>query len=405
MKKIIKYTFVLMFAGLILSCSQFKDVNGISKVENISAKINVKLNIAEGIPHPESYTYKLNNYSEKYELIRTGDASGNLDVSDVIPGIYTITVSSEVSKDGFTYNFNGSLPNTVIIENGKKLDIEVGASRAGNIILKEIYYCGSKTAKGGSYFRDQFYEIYNNSNIVQYLDKLCIGNLNPLTATANLPVWPGEDPDKFIYFTTIWQIPGNGTTYPLQPGEGAIIAQMADNHQREELNPACPVNLISAEFETYVKSTSIIKDNPAVNMGIAFWERPLPQWLVTVFGGAYAIFYPDKEIDPNDYVSPVGRTDKNYKVSVDLVVDAVELVNDETKMKLKRVPAVLDAGATTVGATYCGKSVTRKIKTTLADGRIIYMDTNNSTEDFEMTEKPIIRRNGVKIPSWNTWAN
>ena len=180
---------------------------------------------------------------------------------------------------------------------------------------------------------------------------------------------------------------------------------MADNHQREALNPACPVNLIGAEFETYVQSTAIIKDNPAINMKMAFWPSPAYQWSVTVFGGAYAIFYPDHEIDPNEYVSPINSKSKLCKISIDCVVDAVELVNDESKMKLKRMPAVLDAGATTVSGIYCGKSVTRKIKSTLEDGRVIYQDTNNSTEDFEVTDKPVLRRNGAKIPAWNTWAN
>jgi len=64
---------------------------------------------------------------------------------------------------------------------------------------------------------------------------------------------------------------------------------------------------------------------------------------------------------------------------------------------------VLDAGATTVGGTYLSKSVARKIKTTLTDGRIIYYDTNNSSTDFEVMDTPEIRRNGAKAPSWNTW--
>lgn len=407
MKKVI-YTLTATLSGILLSCTQFSDAIDTEVVGNISSKITINAIMPEGVPAPETYQVKFNNYSEGYELVVTADASGVVNVEDIIPGIYTITVSGEVSYDGFTYNCNGSLTNEQILRDNLSYTIDVQASKSGNIIFKELYYCGSKTPSGGSYFRDQYYELYNNSNEVQYLDGLCIGNLNPNTATANLPVWPDEYKDDYVFFITIWQIPGTpgvDMNYPLQPGESVLIAQMADNHQREDLNPACPVNLLSAEFETYVNSTTIIKDNPAINMYCAFWPSMTPQWLVTVFGGAYAIFFPEEEINPNTYVSPVGVTSKNKEVKIDRIIDAVELVNDESKMKLKRVPAVLDAGASTVGATYCGKSVSRKIKETLPDGRIIYMDTNNSSEDFQVNDTPVPRRDGAKIPSWNTWAN
>ena len=72
-------------------------------------------------------------------------------------------------------------------------------------------------------------------------------------------------------------------------------------------------------------------------------------------------------------------------------------------MTSKRIPLELDAGATTVEATYTGKSVARKIQSLRPDGTIIYQDTNNSTEDFEIMDKAQIRRYGPKIPSWNTW--
>ena len=77
---------------------------------------------------------------------------------------------------------------------------------------------------------------------------------------------------------------------------------------------------------------------------------------------------------------------------------------NETKITQKRMPAILDAGATWVGGTYLAKSVTRKVSDIMEDGRVIYQDTNNSLEDFEVVT-PVLRRNGAGRPSWNTWAN
>ena len=165
-----------------------------------------------------------------------------------------------------------------------------------------------------------------------------------------------------------------------------------------------------------MKTTAYTKDNPAHNMLGAFWKLTTSWWLVTVNGGAYAIFYPDEQMqavmyEPNyeevyasTWVTPIGYTTKGKDVHIDYILDAVELMLNETKITQKRMPAVLDAGATWVGGTYLTKGVTRKIKETTEDGRVIYQDTNNSLEDFEVVT-PVLRRNGAKRPSWNTWAN
>ncbi len=402
MKKFLKYIYilatVLIFA---VSCQQFDDAIGTKQVESLSATISVNLNLGVA-PTPTTLNVKLINYSEKYEVNATMTPNGSVQVSNIIPGIYTVTVSSEMAQDGFTYNYSGSVVNVGIVENGKSISVDVGASKSGALVFKEVYYCGSKTPTGGSYFRDQFYEIYNNSENVQNVRGLCIACLNPLTATANIPVYAGDDAANFVYALQIWQVP-NDKDYPVNPGESIIIAQMADNHQKSTLNPNSPVNLLSAEFETLVNTTSIILDNPAINMVMAFWPSPTPQWLTTVFGGAFVIYYPKTPIVPSNYITPVGSTTKVYKIPIEDVVDALELVGNANQIQLKRVPAILDAGAATVGGTYLGVSVARKVKETKENGRIIYYDTNNSSNDFEVMNPPVIRRNGALAPSWNTW--
>ena len=402
MKNKIKILLLPVLAGIIVtSCQQFSDIAKVDEVEALSATVSLTLNLGNA-PVPESFNIKLINYSERYEINKTVGSTGSVTIDDIIPGIYTITASSEMSADGFTYNYSGSAVNLDIVENDESINVTVEASKSGALVMKEIYYCGSRTPTGGSYFRDQFYEIYNNSETVQNVRGLCIANINPLTATANLPVWPGDDAASYIYCLAIWQVPDD-KDYPLNPGESIIIAQMADDHTKSNLNPNCPVSLLSAEFETYVNTTSIISDNPAINMVMAFWPSPTPQWLTTVFGSAFVIFFPDEPIDPANYISPVGSTSKNYKIAIENVVDAVELVGNANQVQLKRMPTVLDAGAATVGGTYQGASVARKIKETKNDGRVIYYDTNNSSNDFEVMNPPVIRRNGALAPSWNTW--
>lgn len=402
MKNITKiFTGMLLSLFLFTSCEQFQEAGKAKEIKSLNAVVKVNLNIGNA-PKPESLNVRLINYEERYEVTTSVSADGSVTIGNIIPGIYTITASAEMSKDGFTYNYSGNVVNIDIVNDNKQVDIEIGASKSGALILKEIFYCGSRTPTGGSYFRDQFYEIYNNSEDIQNVKGLCIALLNPNTATANLPVWPGDDAADFVYSNAIWQVPSD-KDYFLNPGESIIIAQMADNHKKTNLNPTSPVDLLSAEFETLVKTTSLISDNPAINMQMAFWPVQSPQWLTSVFGGAFVIYIPSEAINPNVYVSPVGRTDKNYKIRIEEVIDAVELVGNINQVQLKRVPAVLDAGAVTVGGTYLSKSVARRIKTTLTDGRIIYYDTNNSSDDFAVMDTPVIRRNGAKAPSWNVW--
>lgn len=420
MKKIFLFM-AIAFAAI--SCEQFDQVKDTGMVENISMGIEITLKKDDDIPAPDSYKVKLNNYAENIEVVKTVEAGDIVKIDDILPGIYTISVAGESNDGTFTYNFNGNLSNIKVIEDNEVLPLEMQAAKSGNILLKEIYYCGSRTPSNGTYFRDQYYELYNNSNQVQYLDGLCIGNINPAGTSSINYVWNRPDSTNYIYFQTIWQIPydkanPDNKMYPLQPGESAIIAQMAHNHKADNLNPNCPVDLSSAEFEVYINTTAYTKDNSAHNMIGAFWKLSTNWWLVTVNGGAFAICYPDEQMQnlmyEEDYeakyggswITPIGYSGtKGKDVHIDYVVDAVELMLNESKITQKRMPAVLDAGATWVGGTYLAKSVSRKIKEVTADGRVIYQDTNNSLEDFQVNETPVPRRDGAKIPSWNTWAN
>ncbi len=403
-QKIRRYILLLPLMLAVLSCEQFQSVSGTEEMIPLSATIEVNLNLGTA-PLPDQLQVKLVNFTERYELTTTMSANEPVTVENIIPGIYTITVSAEKSEDGFAYNYNGNVVNVGIVNDQEVITVDVGAAKAGALLFKEVYYSGSRTPTGGSYFRDQFYEIYNNSDLEQNVRGLAIAIINPLTATANLPVWPGEDADQYVYALQIWQVPDT-TDFPLQPGESIIIAQMADDHTKANLNPTAPVNLLSAEFETLVRTTSLIQDNPAINLTMAFWPRPTPQWLTTVFGGAFVLFVPSEPIDPNsatEVVSPVGSTAQSYRIPIESVVDALENVGNPNQMELKRMPAVLDAGATTVNGTYVAKSVARKVKETLPGGRVILQDTNNSTEDFEVMDPPQIRRYNAQAPSWNSW--
>jgi hypothetical protein len=100
------------------------------------------------------------------------------------------------------------------------------------------------------------------------------------------------------------------------------------------------------------------------------------------------------------------------KIPVRYILDAVEAIDNESKMNAKRLPGVLDAGITWVGATYNGLGVSRKLSLDeqghplqRENGAYIYQDTNNSTDDFERGVVPVLRRNKAGMPEWNHTLN
>lgn len=396
-----KYFILSLSLLTVLSCTQYEELRNVPDMVPVSAGITVTANTVDAsVPRPDSYTVRFINYDEKLDFSAKTDAAGKVSVPGLIPGRYTVSVSAEVVHNGFTYYYSGSLTNKIITAD-TSLSIDAAAAKAGALVFKEIYFNGST----GYYFKDQFYEIYNNSDEVQYADGLCIGTLMPATATTTIYNWIVEDghPENYVYLGAVWQIPGSGHDYPVQPGESIIIAQGAQNHKL--IKETSPVDLSKAEFETFMVNQTVNPDNPeSVNMTLKIDFNVFgTQWLSSVFGCAYVIFYPDREFDNATWVQPEGYNTKAKEFPIDCIIDGVELVNNATKIDQKRMPATLDAGATFTGGTYTGMSVSRKIRSS-KDGRNIYMDTNNSSDDFQVNEVAAVRRDGAGAPSWSPAA-
>ena len=127
-----------------------------------------------------------------------------------------------------------------------------------------------------------------------------------------------------------------------------------------------------------------------------------------MFGAAFCLFKIEGQTVDADYFNKSGpnvqnevnKTAKYAKIHGDAILDGVELLTNSGAFNMKRVPGFIDAGGTSVDATYCGKTVSRKVIGTRADGTPILQDTNNSTDDFQVNEHPVLRRNGEKAPDW-----
>ena len=402
------YLALIGAASFLISCDSFSDALGTKEITPISVTIRPEITVP-GFDGTSGLKLILNNYTEGIRVEKELTSS-TVEIGDLIPGMYSIVVSGKLkNKEGVWYYLNGSLVNHPVLNHRATIDLPISGQKISPLVFKEIFYAGT----ANFYFRNQFYEIYNNSEETLYLDDIYFANLYPTKATPILPVWPQEDGDKYVYTDRIWKFPGNGTTYPLKPGESCVISQFAANHKLEIYNPNSPVDCSSSEFEFNMNNPKF-PDQPAFDMEHVYFDGKAdkgrsPQYLTSIFGGAYVIF----KVPEGETYDPVNNpalqakdqsssSKKLYaKIPIEYVLDGVEAVDDETKVNAKRMPGVLDAGITTVGATYNSLGVARKKIGENPDGTPFLQDTNNSTEDFERGVVPMFRRYNAKMPSWN----
>ena len=425
MRKYIYYIAAFAAIALASSCSKMmNDALDAEIVEPIKVAYTVDIKgftAPDGTPAtaPADWFTNLeavfNNFSEGIEtVVKVG--SDGVAMAEVIPGVYNITVRSTQKYDGKSYILNGLAQNVTLTEDvttvSDKYAITIQPLLGSPLCFREMYYAGSP----GGYFRDQFYEIYNNGEEVVYLDHICLAHLVPEYATTALPEWPAEDDvNKFAHAVTLWQIQGDGDDYPLQPGESVILAQEAADHTKIETWAGFGlVDTSRVEWECWSGNEQRI--NPEVpDLPYVFWSGWIMtmQWLTSVDGSAMALYQPGQNLEfGSDYwqegvttSAMVGQGGQQYvRIPVGDIYDAVECIPTSADLDMKRIPGILDSGATSVDGYYNGKSVSRKVVDYREDGTPIFQDTNNSTDDFEVLDAPMIRRHGVKRPAWSIWA-
>ena len=368
-----------------------------------------------GRPFSTPLSVLMTNTTEQLGYSFESGTDGVVEVSRIMPGQYTVTVSGSltakeaesvdidtkgeplylsgfISGMGLHLGVVPQLPETKLI-----------AVSSNPVIFKELYYAGSTTPNNGSYRNDTFFSIYNNSSKPQDIGKLYIGMNEFYGGLGEAgPLWPGEEAGNYthVYLKSVWKIVAEGKSFVMQPGQTAVIATMAAPHNKDAAyNLNSPVDLSGADFEAYVNDPeNKYPDFDATNMEMAFWPDYGYLWRPSVFGQGmvlleasteeFAAF--EKVTLPETFQDPF--EDDEYwnclKVPYNNVVDAVDLIQNETATGTKRFSPKLDAGFATVARIYAGLSVRRKSLPS-TDGRVRLQDTNNSTADFEINEKPL----------------
>jgi hypothetical protein len=392
MKKMSVYMLAIM--GIFAACKKSETAS--TPTVNYKVKVTYPASYAKPAASGTSVTLT-NSVTGTSEKV-TADSSGTASFIGLLPGTYqvsaarTLTVDESLTLTGISAEvfLNASVLNYSILQEGT-LELKLSGSGAGGLVFKQISYACSKTPTGTNYLIDQFYEIYNNSTDTLYADSLCLGDVhgNPGISSSSKASGFMSDVEN-VYLRNLFMVPGTGKEHPIAPGRSIIIAQTGINHKTDNAN-SVDLGAGVADFEVYLVSSTRDVDNPDVpNMTSIDETLAAFYWLTYVYGPSMVIFkHPTPAALPKLLEPGVSSTATYIQVPVSYIVDGVDFTVNATTVAYKRLPASIDAGFQYSSGTYTGESMMRKVKSTLANGRIVLQDTNNSTEDFELLSAPL----------------
>lgn len=420
MKKVLFFSCLLCGALALTSCDE----------DEVAKKYPVTVTVsADGadISSLKEYTFSCTNESGTVMKAETTD--GFTYTYNLIAGNYTL--QGFASNDEF--NFNGISKFAVVDQEVKaSLLLTPSAKTKSGIIFKEVYFYGVPSY----YFKDGFYELVNNSDEVQYLDGI-VFTLVDRGYGATDSQWAdslGNIPADFYPLNGyVWQFPGTGKDYPLEPGETTLIATQAYNHgstgvdpreltEEDEESPAG--DLSAADWELNIPSKAVNYDNPNVESLNIIWSNATTiVFMPTVFGMPFCLAKLPDGIDAETYVndstnyrSYPGSSKAYLTIPRDCILDAIDIQRSGEEKIVKVFWPTEDAGYTYgVGANpedpdystdfeswtdpaYSGKSLRRKCTMVNAEGRAYFKDTNNSLNDFILGGQRAVPRRKFSAP-------
>lgn len=420
MKKSLYIILLLVFIGLISSCQRnLNDLIDSNPYSEGSRKLNINLIYPQGFEHEQNAGAEITitnpTNGAVYNILSDDQGKASIDLQY---GFYRVAVTDKGTPvSGAIPIFNRSVDQVRLIDTLKgnlNLDIELILSYAGQLIIKEVYYRGSKGLDNKNFNYDKYIALYNNSNEVAYLDSVCFGVVEPYNAPTSPSAWSYiKDGQRVLRDTipiveAVWQFPGSGKTFPLQPGEQAVVALTAAI-DHTILRPMS-VNLdVPGYWVCYNQRYTNASYHPSPGPNLVgrwldlLWKEGTSNAYPFSVSSPAPVIFRIPEVGAHAYVNnPANRsrrpgttsTTEYVLIPSSWVLDGVECFDATTKNK--RIPASIDATYALMESSDAnlGKTIHRKIDpiaTAAAGGRIVYMDTNNSANDFYVRESQSIK--------------
>ena len=394
--------FLAVALGLVLLNACKKDDNNGIPTEPLSVTFHLQAPDKVAITQYATLTLTLTelNKNEKVEKVYHNVSSSDFKL-ELSAGSYEVRAAGSVN-----YTQSGTTATGEVAGFVSKIDIltattytvplslKITPSGEGDFIIEEIFFTGTATPRGKQYFGDQYIKLYNPTDRVLYADGLVLADSEFLTVTKR-DYTPNVMAEAFTAGSMV-QIPGTGTQYPVQPGKSIVIAEQGINHKENNPNS---IDLSKADFENFypprVKDVDGVGVTNNINLhGIfIFNNRGNRSYVIARF--------------PEGTTTTTLQYDYEYKVGTKLmqrqalkipnnwIVDAVNL-STKTGFEWIVTSSSLDSGWAYVAndekdTSRYGKSVRRKVLSE-KNGKPIFKDTNDSTEDFEILTTPTLKK-------------
>ncbi|MDN3691492.1 DUF4876 domain-containing protein [Chryseobacterium tructae] len=281
-----------------------------------------------------------------------------------------------------------------------------------DFIIEEVFFTGIKTQDGKNYNSGRYFKIVNNTDKVLYADNLIIGQSQFLTTEDDNPT--PYDVNQYFGVKGVLILPTDTKDptkkiYPVEPGDFIVVADNAINH-KAQTSTAYDLHNADFEFPSTVPALGQV-DNPDVpNADLAFTtankmfimhNRGFESYVIARFpaGESKTTFLQNRKYDFS-YINSAGTVTKRsvYSIPNSWIIDAVNN-SVPTKFFHTLTSPSIDAGWTSAGSidsdpNRFGKSVRRKIVGKMIGNKNLYMDTNNSTNDFVKDSEPSLK-NGI----------
>ena len=349
------------------------------------------------IPAPEGFTYKTVLEGEGISVVSSGAENIVLHFDANNTGQYKDFSVTVLTTDDIKLEHASFKPSWRNVE-------------PGELVLDEIFFSGfiiPESNNSDSVDGDQYIKITNTTGETLYADGVifAVSETNSQVSSTGA-YWAYPNLPDGIGVNTLYKIPGNGTDVPVEAGKSVVLAISAQNFKSEN-GVGC--DLSKADFEFYDEGNEDYPDtdNPdvanLVNWFKSSWsftslhDRGYESYAIALAPAGMTSDSFMKEhawtgmrvMDFNGYHFEEDITDA-YVIPNDWVLDAVNcaVVEDLGTLAFN---ATVDAGYTNVSTIdrdpeRFGKSVLRKRD---AEGKIV--DTNNSTNDFEICTAPTMR--------------
>lgn len=404
MKKIL---LPLLFAFTLTACIDYSDVT-----QEVTAKVKLQMpaDFTEGTDFAgHSVVLKLGDKT----LIATTDENGIATFKGVVPDVYSISTSWDISnelfaaltgKSGLSTRgavVSGALNDQVIAENSTNEPILLPTNVAvkGDIIISKIASAGSKDINNRSYLAGKYLELYNQADESVDISGLYIGLLESSSPQAfTLEQLQSSFGGDMVICKQIFQIPTD-KTYEVAPGTSVLLTNSAIDHRGWDeragkfIRPNEAI-LTDADFEAKDESGTLINNPNTPGLLTAATSSGSTATMNLVQGGpcGIIIFRTDENIDDWERTYGYGKTSDPKYVAVPkrLILDAVDYLKKKATgvdVTTKRLFADIDASYINITSIsgWTLEVVYRKTASVTPDGRIILKDTNNSLNDFKVS--------------------